>query len=51
MQQSLADRSDGEELIDTNIGVFIQLTANYSPPNFAFNVRSRQYPADYAVKI
>ena len=38
MEQSLADRRDGEELIDTILGVCIRQTVDYSPPNYASSI-------------
>ena len=38
MEQSLADRGDGDELIDTKLGVCIRRTADYDLPKYASSV-------------
>ena len=38
MEESLTDRGDGEELIDTKLGVCIRRTAEYGPPKDASSV-------------
>ena len=46
MQQSFADRSDGEELMDTKLEVYIRQTADYGPPKYASNVWYVHNPAE-----
>ena len=49
MEQCLADRGDGEELVDTKLGGVHRRIADYSPPNYASSVCYEHWPADYAV--
>ena len=43
MEQSLAERGDGDELIDTQLGVCIRRTADYSPTKHATAVWYEPY--------
>ena len=38
MGESLADKGDGEELIDTKIGVYIRRTKTYGPLKYASSI-------------
>ena len=50
MEQDLADRYDGEELIDTKVGGLHGRTKIYGFSKHAFSVGYGQWPTDYAEK-
>ena len=48
--ESLANRGDGEELIDTKVGGVHLTTKIYGPQKYASSIGNGPYPSDYAVK-
>ena len=50
MEQSLADRDDGEEVIDTKVGGVHSTDKDLRPPKHASSVGYGRYPVDYAEK-
>ena len=52
MEQSLADKGDGEELIDTKVGEVHSTDCRLQPfPNMLQAYDMGTFPADYAVKF
>ena len=51
MRKSLADRSDGEERIDTKLGGVHLTDKTYGPPKYAYSVRYGLQPVDEDVKL
>ena len=51
MGQSLADRGDGDELIDTKVGYVHSTDKDLLSSKLCFNIGNGLQPAEYAVKI
>ena len=51
MEQSLTDRVNGEELVNTRVGGVHSMDKDLRPPNYASSVTYVHWSADYEVKL